>query len=105
MDKIVTRMKAPTQIIRNYMEKKGISQAALSKMIKESPQNINQKLLKDDMPCGMMYKISMALEHDFFYEMSEQLPKEIRTKNTSIQSSDLERALVEFMRDKFPNLK
>lgn len=63
------------QMVISHLERKDISQAQLAKKLKALPQNLNRKLRADDMSVSLLMNISVALEHDFFKELSLEYKK------------------------------
>lgn len=94
-----------TEIIRDFMNKKGISQRKLSQQLNESPSNFNQKLLKNDLDINYVRKISIALDYDFFQEVSKSLPIEIRGSVRNSNYSEIEKALMRFIETNYPRIK
>lgn len=94
-----------TKKIIDFLDKKGISKTKLGELIGQSRQNITKKLAKNDIDVGLLYKISIALEYDFFSEISKQLPKEVRKEQPVLNSSEIERALINFIEARYPKIK
>jgi transcriptional regulator with XRE-family HTH domain len=97
--------KSVSQIIVEYLERKGITKTKLGEMIGESRQNITKKLSKNDMDLNLVYKISIALEYDFLAEVSKQLPAHIRTQTVYKQDTELELALKKFIENNYPKVR
>ncbi len=92
------------EIIDAFLKKKGISQQSCAEKMGVNRQYINQQLKKrKDLETDVIMRFSIALEHDFFAELSRQLPPEIRARQKSI-ASPLEDAVVDMLREKFPNV-
>lgn len=59
------------KLILDYLHKHDKTQAQLARMLEETPQNLGRKLRGDFMSVEMLEKISDALEHNFFFDLSE----------------------------------
>lgn len=66
------------KFIRDYLYNQDISQAKLARMLKEKPQVLGEKLRSDYMAVEMVEKISIALKHNFFKDMSDAFEAQIR---------------------------
>jgi hypothetical protein len=64
------------KLVIDYLEKNDKSQAQLARLINESPQNLGKKLRSEYMAVDMLEKISDALNHNFFHDLSEQWERE-----------------------------
>ncbi len=53
-----------------------MTQKDLAVLLGESQQNLNKKLTKSDVDTAYLKRICIALNHDFFYDLSEQLRKD-----------------------------
>ena len=63
-------MKA-SKIILDYLYEKGISKTHLANLLGESLPNLTKKLNKNDLSTDYIFRISTALKHDFFAELSK----------------------------------
>jgi hypothetical protein len=97
-------MKSISVIINQYLDKKGITKKALADMMQDSPQNFGKKLNKQDLDCGFVAQISKVLEHDFFAELSYELPANIR-KTPNNNMSELEIAVINLVNKNYPKIK
>ena len=92
-------------IISDYLKKKGITQQALAEKLGVERQYVNQKLKrKNDLNTDIIMRISIALEHDFFYDLSKQLPKEIRRIPDVANISIVDTAILDLLKEKYPNV-
>lgn len=94
-----------TQVIRDYITKKGISQKKLAELLNNSPSNFNQKFKKNDMDMNLVREICIALKYDFFMEASKSLPYEIRGSVKKPNTSEIEKALRNFIESNYPKMK
>lgn len=93
-----------TKNINDFLYKKGISKSKLGEMIGHSRQNISKKLSKNDIEVGLLFKISIALGHDFFTELSKSLPHNVRSVQEVDSSSEVEEALRKFIETNYPEV-
>lgn len=77
-----------TALVKKYLKDNGITQAYLAEALKESPQNLANKLRKNDLDTDYVRRISLALQHDFFYELGLQLRPDI-LKYSSQQPAEI----------------
>lgn len=83
---VLARMKrSVTQLVKDYLHHQGIKQTHLAKLLNERPQNLNKRLKQKDIDTDYLLRISEALEHDFFFEISQQI--RILTAKEFLQSS------------------
>lgn len=66
-----------TALIKKYLKDSGITQVYLAEALKESPQNLANKLRKNDLDTDYIRRISIAVGHDFFQDLSRQLQQEL----------------------------
>ncbi len=89
-----------TILIKKFLKDNGITQVYLAELLKESPQNLANKLRKNDLNTDYIRRVSVALNHDFFFELSLQLKSElkadaqIRTKTGSAASANADSGYV-----------
>ncbi len=98
-----------TKIISEYLEKKGVSQTALGEKMGKNRQYINGLLTKNkDLNSHIIKSISIALEYDFFAELSKELRKEHKEIKSSLNketnTSEFEDAMIEVLKKRFPNI-
>lgn len=62
-----------TRLIKVWLKDQNISQKELAELLKESPQNLGNKLRKRDLDTSYIRRISLAVKHDFFLDLSIQL--------------------------------
>lgn len=94
-----------TKLIRTYLKSNGVHQKHLAKLLNEGESNFSQKLAKTDLDCSMVREISIALKHDFFAEMSKQLPISVRGSSKDSELSGIEIALKDFIEKNYPKIK
>lgn len=75
-------IKTPNEIVRTYIRLRNFKQAAFAPSIGVTQSGLSKLLASNDMTVGQLFKLSVELQHDFFKDMSDQLPKEIRAKYT-----------------------
>ncbi len=92
------------EIVKNYLNKKGLKQSYLAERMDVSRQYINGILTKNkDIDCGTLKEISEALEYDFFSELSKELPKNIRQSSNN-PTSIVDTAIIDLMKERFPKI-
>jgi len=64
-----------SELIKKYLNDNNISQRRLSTMLGETAQNFNKKLSKDDLLISLVERISIAVQHDFFGDISRSIQK------------------------------
>lgn len=90
------------EIITQYINKKGLKQTDLGRKMGKSRQFVNGLLTKNkDLNSVHIKEISMALEYDFFAELSKELPKEIR--QTTNKDGIVDTAIIDLIKEKYPN--
>lgn len=97
--------KGIVDLIVDHLREKSMTKAGLAKKLNVSRQSLSQSFRKRDLDCGFVLKISTVLEHDFFSDISRQLPAEIRAKKSDSSTSKLEFALKEFIENNYPKIK
>lgn len=74
----ISIMNMAIDILIRYISQKGISKSKLAYMIDDTPQNLGKRLKRGYIDCNDLYKISSALEHNFFKDLSEEYEREKR---------------------------
>lgn len=64
-----------SQVVSEFLRQKGISKSSLAKKLGESPSNLSQKLDRGDLDTGYLLRISEALDHNFFEDLSRLYKK------------------------------
>jgi polyhydroxyalkanoate synthesis regulator phasin len=65
-------MKKISIIISDFLRENGMTKASLAKKLNESPQNLNKKLSKNELTSDYIFNISVALNHNFFKDLSSE---------------------------------
>jgi hypothetical protein len=94
-----------TKLIRTYLKANGVHQKHLAKMLEEGESNFSQKLAKNDLDCSMVWEISIALKHDFFADLSKQLPLGVRSSSKEVGLSPIELAIKDFIDKNYQKIK
>jgi len=92
-------------IIKEYIKAKSINEAELARKIGLIPQNFNRKLKEHDMDVSLVVKLCKELQHDFFNELSKQLPANIRNIKGNYTESKIELAIKELIENSYPKIK
>lgn len=96
-----------TALVKRHMAAKGIKTSFLSEKLygdagktHSSQTNLSQKLKKEDLSVGLLYDISIALGHNFFYDLAQDksLPQPPSTEMSIDQLID--KKLAEKLRGK-----
>jgi len=66
-----------TALIKKFLTDNGKTQVHLAGLLKESPQNLANKLRKNDLNTDYIRRVSIALDHDFFADLSRHLKTEL----------------------------
>jgi hypothetical protein len=67
-----------TALIKKFLTDNGMTQVYLAGLLKESPQNLANKLRKRDLNTDYIQRVSIALNHDFFADLSRLLKAELK---------------------------
>lgn len=92
--------KTPNQIVKEYLARNNLKQNFLSKQLNTTQGNLSKMLANKDLYVATLYEFSLALNFDFFAEMSKQLPPDIRnkSKNETVKLSELETAVIDLVK-------
>lgn len=69
-------MKGASQLIKEYLLDKDVKPSQLARLCGTTGQNMNKKLKLNDMDTAWVDRISTALKHDFFADLSLEWKKE-----------------------------
>ncbi len=86
---VVQKVVTVTKLIKDWLKDQNISQKELAELLKESPQNLGNKLRKRDLDSGYIRRISIAVNHDFFLDLSTQLQPVLKAKTKRSESSGI----------------
>lgn len=70
-------VKTITRMVSDYLNDRGIRPAALARMVETPQQNLSKKLAKNHMDSYWIEKISTAVNHNFFKDLSDEYEREI----------------------------
>jgi plasmid maintenance system antidote protein VapI len=80
MAKKYKKLKSPSyhlgNSILNKIEERGLTKSEFGRLINVERQNVQHILSRKSMDTALLSKISKALEHDFFKELSNELKKD-----------------------------
>jgi transcriptional regulator with XRE-family HTH domain len=81
------------KMLAEYFELNSINKAALSRKMGMTPSTIQKYLESESLQFRILWKISIALKHNFLAELTAQLPKDIVDPIKSARESELEKEL------------
>ena len=89
-----------SEIVNNYLKEKGIKRTKLAADLGILPQSLQKRFNKEQLDTEFLYRVSQALKHNFFYDVSVQFEKETGIKsNQPVQAeSALETAIIELIK-------
>ncbi|AWI25893.1 hypothetical protein [Flavobacterium pallidum] len=68
-------------ILKEYMQERRISAAAMGKKLGVTSSSFRAYFDRESLQMGIIWKISLALKHNFMAELGEQLPVRFITEN------------------------
>jgi transcriptional regulator with XRE-family HTH domain len=101
MDENILTLKGKTKdgfqhngkMLAEYFELNSINKAALSRKMGMTPSTIQKYLESESLQFRILWKISIALKHNFLAELTAQLPSEIVDPIKSAHELQLEQEL------------
>ena len=82
-------------ILRSYVRKKRIYQAALARHLGKSSQTIAKYQKKASIQTKTLWELSTALQHNFFMDIAQMLPDTFSTENDIFEERDKRIAALE----------
>lgn len=70
-----------TELIRVHLRENGRTLSWLADKLGDGVSNFSQKMKKSDLDSSTVERISIVLKHDFFADLSSQLPVDVRHKH------------------------
>lgn len=68
------------EMLKARIKKRKIYKSALARHLKRSPVSIQNYTKNPSMQTALLWQISLALKHNFFADMADQMPKEFTTE-------------------------
>jgi len=81
------------KMLAEYFESNSINKAALSRKMGMSPSTIQKYLESESLQFRILWKISIAIKHNFLAELTAQLPSEVVDTIKSARELALEQEL------------
>ena len=81
------------KMLAEYFELHSVNKAALSRKMGMAPSTIQKYMESDSLQFRILWKISVALKHNFLAELTSQLPTEIVDPVKSARELELEKEL------------
>lgn len=75
-------------ILTRFIKERRVFKSALARKLLVSPQTVQAYLKKNTMQTETIWKLSLALKHNFLQDLADQLPKDFSTyaiKDLSLQ--------------------
>ncbi|MBV5283467.1 MAG: hypothetical protein JZU53_13685 [Paludibacter sp.] len=81
------------KMLAEYFESNSINKAALSRKMGMSPSTIQKYFESESLQFRILWKISVAIKHNFLAELTAQLPSEVVDPIKSARELELEQEL------------
>lgn len=84
----ICEVKSVTQLIHDQLHRKRWNATILAEKVQPptTPQNMYKKLSKDSIEVEWLVRISNAMEHDFFQDLSREYQEEAKRKNFKVEN-------------------
>jgi plasmid maintenance system antidote protein VapI len=77
------------ELLKQYFLNNRTRKSSLARILGVSPPVITKYKKRDSLQCGILWRLSYALNHNFFADLAKQLPAEF-TSNVPIDTSNEE---------------